>query len=444
MDCITEGVTPFKNTLLIWLVPAVCSAQLSLGTSPSAPRHDAISPPEAATPTATPLTLDEAVAMAGRNNPRIRGAAAYTARADAAAQTAAAYTNPSVEVFMGQQYGRSVPSPGVPGLLQHYAVYQPIEIPTERRARQRIAELGRQSSRFGEAGVLRSVSADAKHAFYAVLRSREEVDHTKENLNLVEDLRRRVEVEVNLGEKGRLELTRAEAEYAQASFAVRSAQLEASNAIALLRLALAAPQDADLNPQGALAGRVQLPPLSELREIVLRSHPAVSQSQVDVQTAQATLDHERKLRLPRPIAFAEYENQPDVRYWRTGITIPIPLTDRRRGLIEDAKATISQNQALLDQRRLELISATERSYEQYQLADQQATSLESGQLRAAESAVEAAQAAYRFGERGLVEVLDAQRVLQAVRGDLLDAQFARQSALIDLEELGAYTPGGKP
>jgi cobalt-zinc-cadmium efflux system outer membrane protein len=33
-------------------------------------------------------------------------------------------------------------------------------------------------------------------------------------------------------------------------------------------------------------------------------------------------------------------------------------------------------------------------------------------------------------------VLDAQRVLQGVRSDLLDAMFARQSALIDLEELG--------
>ncbi len=86
----------------------------------------------------------------------------------------------------------------------------------------------------------------------------------------------------------------------------------------------------------------------------------------------------------------------------------------------------------------------ERAFEQYQLADQQVTSLQSGELHAAESAVEAAKAAYRFGERGIVEVLDAQRVLQSVRGDLVDAQYARQSALIDLEELGAVAPGRRP
>jgi cobalt-zinc-cadmium efflux system outer membrane protein len=78
------------------------------------------------------------------------------------------------------------------------------------------------------------------------------------------------------------------------------------------------------------------------------------------------------------------------------------------------------------------------------LADQQTNSLESGSLLAAESAVDAAKAAYRFGERGIVEVLDAQRVLQSVRGDLVDAQFARQSAVVDLEELGAVASKARP
>jgi cobalt-zinc-cadmium efflux system outer membrane protein len=120
------------------------------------------------------------------------------------------------------------------------------------------------------------------------------------------------------------------------------------------------------------------------------------------------------------------------------------LWDRRKGPIAEAQSTVRESSALFDQRRLEIISALERAYAQYELADQQVTALESGSLHEAESAVDAAKAAYRFGERGIVEVLDAQRVLQSVRGDLLDAQFARQSALIDLEELGAVTPGGRP
>ena len=382
--------------------------------------------------------------MAEENSPRLHEALAASQRVKAAAHTARAYANPSLEVFEGHQSARPIATPGVPGLLQHYAAYQTIEIPPERHARQRAADTAVTGSEFAQSAIMLSVTADAKRAFYDALRRRAEISYAQENLQLVQDLQRRVTVEVSVGEKGRLELTRAQAELARAEFTLRSAQLEYANAIALLRLTIAAPAEANLDPRGTLEPRIILNPLEQLREEVLRTHPAVAQSQANVQSAHATLDHERSLRTPQPTAFVEFENQPDLRFWRAGITVPIPLWDRRRGQIEEAKAVISQSTAMLDQRRLELISALERAYEQYQLADQQTTSLEAGSMRAAESAVDAAKAAYRFGERGIVEVLDAQRVLQSVRSDLVDAQFARQSALIDLEELGAVAPKVRP
>lgn len=374
----------------------------------------------------------------------MRGAGATTERTRAVIRTTRAYVNPSVEVFAGRQSARPIATPGVPGLLTHYAAYQAIEIPAERRARLREAQLASRSSVYGESSVGLSVVADAKHAFYEVLRRKEEVEHTRENLQLVEDLRRRVEVEVRVGEKGRLELTRAEAELARARFAVRSAQLELANGIAVLRVVIAAQPEANLDPRGDLEAPMVLPPLTETREAILRAHPAMMQARTDVEGSQATLTHQRTLRIPVPTAFGEYERQPDLSFWRMGVTIPIPLWDRRGGQIAEAQAVIRQNRAVLDQRQLEIVSALERAYEQYQLADQQVKSLESGSLHEAESAVDAAKAAYRFGERGIVEVLDAQRVLQSVRGDLLDAEYARQSALVDLEELGAVTPGGRP
>ena len=328
--------------------------------------------------------------------------------------------------------------------MQHYAGYQPIEIPAERHTRQRAAKSAIESSREAQEAVTLSVVADTKHAFYNALRRREEIEHARENLQLVQDLHRRVEVEVNVGEEGRLELTRAEAELGRARFAVTSARLEYANAIALLRVTIAGALDANLDPQGEFEPRISLPPLKQLQERVISNHPVLAQSRADVRTALAALDHERALRIPQPSVFGEFENQPDLRFWRTGITVPIPLWNQRQGQIEEAKAATSQSAAVLYQRTLELISALERAYEQYQLADQQATSLESGSLRAAVSAVDAAKAAYRFGERGIMEVLDAQRVLQSVRGDLVDAQFARQSALVDLEELGAIAPGARP
>lgn len=420
-------------------VVAVSSAPLPSAPAPTIDTSDSSSDG----PT-LPLTLDEALALAEKNSPRLHAATARSARAAAGIQTAKAYTNPQAEYFGGHQSSRDVAVPGLPGLLQHFAVYQTMEIPSEREARQRVATLARTSSDFSLASERLSVVADVKHAFYDVLRRKQEIVYAQENLSLVEDLRRRVEVEVSVGEKGRLELTRAEAELARARFMVRSAQIHLSNSIAVLRVTIAAPADRNLDPQGSLEPALQLQPLPELRETVLRNHPVMEQSRTDVREAEAALEHQRSLRLPQPTFLAEYEPQPDLTFWRVGVNIPLPLWDRRRGQIQEATASIRESVATRDQRQLEIISALERAYEQYQLADQQVTSLQAGSLLEAESAVEAAQSAYHFGERGIVEVLDAQRVLQSVRSDLLDAQYARQSALIDLEELGAVTPGGRP
>jgi cobalt-zinc-cadmium efflux system outer membrane protein len=407
--------------ILILAFGSTCHAQ-SVPAAPTAPAH--------------PLTLAEAIARATANSPRIRQAQSSQARAAASTRTARAYSNPTVEVYAGRQYARPIATPGVPGLLQHYGALQPIEIPSERRARRDAALAGQRSAEAERNGVSLTVVADAKHAFYNALRRREEINHAQENLQLVQDLRRRVEVEVNVGEKGRLELTRADAELGRARFAVRSAQIEYSNAIAVLRASIAAAPDENLDPQGDLEPPAMLPVLTDARALVLQAHPAIAQSQAEIERAKASLRDQQALRIPQPTAFAEFENQPDLRYWRAGLNVQLPLFDRRRGQIDDARATIEGNTALLQQRRLELISSLERAYEQYQVADQQVQSLQSGELHAAESAVEGAKAAYRFGERGILEVLDAQRVLQSVRADLLDAQFARQGALVDLEELG--------
>ena len=63
--------------------------------------------------------------------------------------------------------------------------------------------------------------------------------------------------------------------------------------------------------------------------------------------------------------------------------------------------------------------------------------LAGAQFRQAEAALAASEAAFRFGERGIIEVLDAQRVLRSVRFDYLNAQYDRQAALVELERLRA-------
>jgi outer membrane protein, heavy metal efflux system len=390
------------------------------------------------------LTLDAALQMAEQYNPLLKGAASQIAGAESGITTARAYPNPYFYYLAGPQYARPIPTPGVPGLLQRYAVSQPLELPSVRRARITAAEYARESSRFGLTGVQFYVRATVKRAFYDVLRRREEIEHTQENLKLLEDLRRRTYVQVSVGEAARLELTRAEAEIATAQNAVKGAQLQYSSALSALRAAISAPLSQDINAEGNLGSSVKLPRLDELRDHLLASHPVLAQANAELERARAVLAHERALRAPQPQFDAEFERQPDLYYFRLGVSLPLPIWDRRKGQIGQAEAAVNTAEATFNQHRLELVAELERAYAQYQIADQQVNSFQAGALRQANAALEASQAAYRLGARGIIEVLDAQRVLQTVRGELLDARFERQTALVDLEGLGVLKPGSTP
>jgi Outer membrane protein len=386
--------------------------------------------------TSSTLTITQALDLAEQNSPLLKEADASVDRAQGGMQTANAYTNPVFEFIGGDQFSRPIATPGVPGLLTHYSASQLIEIPKERRTRIEASQLDFVSYKYRAAGIRLSLHAYVKRAFYDVIRRKEQLANAESNLSLVEDLRRRVRLEVEVGEKGKLELTRAEAETARAQAAVRSADIELANTRALLKAAIGLPSEDVFDAQGTLGDAVKLDALSTIRQQVLANHPALSEINTQSVRSRVIVDNERARRIPQPAFYGEYERQPDISFYRFGVSVQVPLWDRRKGPIAEAKAEVARTDAMARQRRLEITAALERAYDQYQISNQQVEGLQAGSLREAQAAVEAAQSAYKFGERGIVEVFDAQRVLQGVRADLLDALYVRETALIDLEELG--------
>ena len=66
-------------------------------------------------------------------------------------------------------------------------------------------------------------------------------------------------------------------------------------------------------------------------------------------------------------------------------------------------------EARLEGRKAELQQQLRQAWKSLELARLQVEALSEGVLKEAESALKVAQAAYRFGERGILDVLDAQR-----------------------------------
>jgi cobalt-zinc-cadmium efflux system outer membrane protein len=379
------------------------------------------------------VTLERALRLAEQNNPSLRTADADTAIAGAAIRTARGRPNPDFNFLAGHQ--RNTRPTNISGKIEHYGVTQLIELPSVRRARIKAATVGRETAELARRNEGLSVTADVKFAFYDVLRRQGQVDLTEETLRLAADLRRRIEVQVDVGEAARLELTRAETEESADEAQVRGARLQLLTAKAALRAVVGEALPDQFNAQGNLTAAVTLPSLDDLKKDVLAQHPALAEAQSEVRLADAEVDHEKVLRKPQPAVVGEFERQPDLNFFRLGVVLPLPIFNRREGPIAEAEARAARANSLAQAKRLELSTALEQAYGAYEIAGQKIAAYEQGALREAEASLTAAEAAWRLGQRGILEVLDAQRVLRAARADHLGAQFDRQDALTELDRL---------
>ncbi|MFN8005928.1 MAG: TolC family protein [Terriglobia bacterium] len=390
---------------------------------------------------AEPLTLEHALSLAEQNHPRLQEAVARIEMAAAGIGTAKAYPNPVLDLAGGYQNARIAGA--VPGSYQYYIFAQQLELPSVRQTRIQAAEINKQGSQLAQAEVLLAVKNSVRHAFFESLRWKGIIELAQQNLRLVEELRRRVQTRVEVGEAGRLELVRAEAEVATASSFANRAQLQLVSTLSALRAAIGAPPEADLDPKGTLE-TPQLPPIKDLREEVLNENPSLAQARAEIRRAESLLKNEQAQRKPQPLTHFEWERLPDTSVYKVGVALPLPLWNRREGPIAESQAALRRAKATADRQYVEFTAALESAYGRYQIAGQQVSAFEGGILKEAEEAVRSSEVAYQLGERGILEVLDAQRVLRTVRLDFLNAQYDRQSALTDLRYLRALDSKGTP
>lgn len=385
------------------------------------------------------LSLSEALALAEKNNPRLKVSDSQIEVAQAGTITALARPNPNLAVQSGRQFVR-VPG-NVTGQVTTFSVAQPLELGQLRQARLDLAKRGVDSTQAARGAIRLSVLVNVRRSFYEVLRRQAEITIYKETLALVEELRKRIEVRVQVGEAGRLELIRAEAEVATARTQSNSAQLLLVSAFAQFRSAIGTAIDPNTKLIGALDAPILLPPLPEIERETIAAHPTLAFAKAEIRRAEAKINNELALRRPQPTVRVDYERYPDVPTFRAGIDIPLPVFNKRQGPISESNAALRQAMAVEQSQQLELLAALEGAYRRYEVATTQLEAFQQGLLREAEEGVRASTTAYSLGERGILEVLDAQRIQRTVRLDFLRAQYDRQAALIDLDELRAKTPG---
>ena len=384
------------------------------------------------------LSLPDLEAMMFSQSPALRGAANAVDAARAAVDTARTIPNPQVEVMNGTRKPRlDMTQPN--GNLKTVSITQDLDMPWHRFPRVDGALAGLNAAQANEESFKADMRAQLRVRYYDLVRRTDENRVAREDVRLMEGIHKRIELQVETGEKAKFELVKANAELLNAQKMQESASLRVRQSRGALRalVGIQLPEGFEVEQQAhAFAPPA---PLNEVRDQVLKTNPELQRTRAERQQLDRKLSEEKALRFPKFALRADQDLDPEWRSKRVGVAMNLPLWDWRGGPVGEAAAKLSQSDNQLAFQEFSLLQSLEAAYQQYEIANAQVVALEGGIVRHAANALRIAELAYKAGEKSFLDVMDAQRVYRAARNELITAQFELASAWAEIERLRANT-----
>jgi cobalt-zinc-cadmium efflux system outer membrane protein len=295
----------------------------------------------------------------------------------------------------------------------------------KRVAAMRAARLGVQVNSAIFANVLRAQLAQTVDRFYEVLTDDAYFKLAEKN---VEEL---TEVEKLTGEMARAKKV-GEIEVDRVKLAVHEAVLERHDRELALEIAKArlrpfigrTAADPDYEVVGELEVKAVVPPpkLGEAVSLAEAHRPDLISGRKAIEQATAVVDLECRRAKPQ-VAIQPgwtYQNQRYVDGFRNGsmfdigISTTLPFTDRNQGNIRKAKAAVAERRFSYQGDRADVLAEVEASVATYDDAVEHLTRFNTPEtLKAAHDLRRDMEAAYRAGNRKLIELLDAQKAYQS-------------------------------
>lgn len=376
------------------------------------------------------LTLSAAVDLALTNNPSLRVLRAEIAAARGEVTTAKTWANPEVSASPGFKSARN---PSDTMFHGDFGVEQTFEWPGKRALRRAVAETAVSARQRALDGFRSQLAVQVRRAYWTLLAAREGVALREQRLTLARSFVAAAKKRAEGGFAPGFEVTKAEVEAVAAQKSLREAQARQDAARVTLNALLGRPPDEPLAVTGPLPRAVMQPDPVGLLAKALGSNPAIQIQAAEVERSGLNLQSVRKSRLP------DFKIGPNIEYTRDeqivglGISLPLPLWDKKKG--EIATATAAQEKALaeLENLRREIrrdvtLAAQNLTAAQESLAFY--TPAVRDKLRAA---LDAAEAGYADGRTPLLLYLEAQRTYFDTQADYFDALQKVFEARADLE-----------
>ena len=390
--------------------------------------------------TSPPLTLEEALALAGATAPLLQAATAGVRAAEAGRTVAGYRPNPTI-VAETENVAGSGQYRGVRSAETTAGLAFPIELGGKRSARIAVADAVGDRARIGTALAGADVRLAITQLYIEAASAERRIVTAREQAGIAREALRAAGVRVQAGRASPLEQQRADVLRINAETAVERAQRLAEVARDNLARRIGQPLTGPLD----LAWFDRVEGYGPARPIESAGTLALAAARADVTTAEAQVRLARSQRIPDATLSASarrLEATNDVAAV-FGVSIPFPIFNNGRAAISQARAQSDQADAL--RRAAELDSAQAIASAEAEVANA-ATSARNASGPALAAATEAARIArigYREGKFGQLDLLDAERTLSETRTAAIDALAAYHDAQARRDRLTTAAPDEK-
>ena len=381
------------------------------------------------------FTINDLISISLESSPQVLAARDQSKAIKGQLSTARAIPNPEFEISTGQQ--RSATGPLTVGSVSSWAVTQPLDMPYTRFPRVNAAEANLRAAEATRVAFEVETISRVQQRFYELMRREAEQKAAEEDMSLTKQIRDRMQIRYDVGETARFELIRVQTEFLNAQITAESSKLRVEQARSQLRQAVGHQLPADYTVIAEQPKPEVLPSLTQLLNEVQSQSPELQKAKAEVEASESKLSFEKNSRLPRLAFKASQYNDPNFTDRLYGLQVSIPIWDFKGGQIAEAEANASKAKNQLNAQSQTLDQQMETAYKLYQMTSYQVKVLSQEVVQLAGSAQRIAEVSYRYGERGMLEYLDAQRTFRAARNDLIKARFDLASVVTEIQRLRA-------
>jgi cobalt-zinc-cadmium efflux system outer membrane protein len=381
------------------------------------------------------IALRDALAAALLGNPELMRFGYDVRAAEARVVQAGLWANPELELEL-DEFGGTGELEGVDAAEVTIALSQAFPLGGDIERRQRLARLqGRLAGWDYEAARI-ALLAEVTGRYAQVLAAQRQVQLAQESLTLAEQVAESIGRRVEAGDAPEVEQSRAAVPAATASIALARAQRNLDTARVRLSLTWGQSTPTFDRAAGDLEQVDAVPTLAALAEHI-GQNPDIARWTVEVASRQAEAELARAEAVPDLTATLGYKwfNESDESAMVAGVSIPLPVFDRRQGDILAARFGVAAARHSQRAVQLRIEAALATAYARLANAHDEAIALRDIAIPPATQAYRDIRRAFDQGNLGYLDVLDAERTLIDLRQQHLDALAAYHAAIAEIEGL---------